>query len=108
MISAHENEDTSYQLRYAEENHRSPKTPWSVRQTGVYHQHDDKSKFDLWILLNPSGESVIESQLEELESPEPAPNAALARICDDAFRLHVLICASYVDNWRWYLRYLGE
>ena len=44
----------SYQVRYAEENHRSSDRPWSVRQTGVYHHHSAKNDFDLFILLHPT------------------------------------------------------
>jgi len=72
----------------------------------VYHQHDTASKFDLWILLNPSTDCVVETQLEALESP--ASSIALSRLRDDPSQFHSLICASYIQNWRWYLRHLGE
>lgn len=72
----------------------------------MYHQHDTASKFDLWILLNPSTDCVVETQLEALESP--ASSIALSRLRDDPSQFHSLICASYIQNWRWYLRHLGE
>jgi hypothetical protein len=96
--------DTCYQFRYAEENNRAPATPWSIRQTGVYHQHS--AQFDLWILLNPVDKSVLERQLELLE--ETRHIAALQKLRDDPFRLHSLVCESYVHNWRWYIRFLGK
>lgn len=78
--------------------------PWSVRQTGVYHQRSNGVE-DLWILLNPRAESVIQTQLEKLEdSPK---SIALTKIVEDPHRLHVLIFESCVRNWRWYLRHVG-
>ncbi|KAL8717865.1 MAG: hypothetical protein Q9225_004934 [Loekoesia sp. 1 TL-2023] len=93
----------SYQLRYCEENFRSKIQPYSPRQTGIYHRHAAGHDFDLFIILNPLDESLLETQLLDLsKSKETA-----AELCQHPYRLHLLPFALYIDNWRWYFRHLG-
>lgn len=99
--------DISYQLQYVEENHRSRDRPWSIRHTGVYHHHSPKNTFDLFILLNPMDESILEQQLTAYTQPHFSQHM-LASICAHPMRLHVLPFAAYVHNWRWCLRYWGK
>ena len=94
-------------MRYAEENHRSGDTPWSVRQTGVYHHHDSTRDFDLFIFLHPLEESVLENQLIAMASSSNL-ESELASLCDSPYQLHLLPFTLYSDNWRWYLRNLGN
>src|ERR1700761_8576148 len=91
-----------YLTRYAEENHRSRTTPWSVRHTGVYHYHSAATDFDLFILLHPVPNSVLEQQLATLDI------SAIATIFTNPFTFHFLPFSSYLSNWRWYFRHLGE
>ena len=105
--SADEKQDLSYQIRYTEENHRSPESPWSVRQTGVYHHHSATMDFDLFIILNPLVNSAFERQLLAFGAPQ-SNESELANVCENPYRLHILPWAVYLDSWRWYLRYLGE
>lgn len=97
----------SYQIRYAEENHRSPERPWSVRQTGVYHHHSVQSNFDLFILLHPIENSLFEQQVTSLAMTQSS-QAELASLVENPYRMHLMPFALYLDNWRWYFRYLGE
>ncbi|KAL9615926.1 MAG: hypothetical protein Q9160_009138 [Pyrenula sp. 1 TL-2023] len=99
-----DDQDTFYQFRYAEENNRSLSIPWSQRQTGVYHQHS--ADVDLWILLNPTNESVVERQLKCLA--DLPHSTAIKKIAEDPYQLHILILESYLRNWRWYLQWLDE
>ena len=94
--------DLSYQIRYVEENYRSPEQPWSVRQTGVYQYHSATRPFDFFIFLHPLVDSLLEQHLTHLDVPEATS------FCQDPYRLHALPFAAYLDNWRWYLRDLGE
>ena len=103
-----ESADLSYQIRYVEENHRSSNRPWSIRQTGVYHYHCSNQKFDLFIFLHPIEYSSVEQTLMSLAQPSTDGQEFLRAICKDPFRLHMLPMASYLDNWRWYFRYLDE
>ena len=43
-----------------------------------------------------------------LAQPSSASQVFLKAMCKDPFRLHMLPVSSYLDNWRWYFRYLGE
>lgn len=106
-IRTDEPAEISYQIRYAEENHRSPERPWSVRQTGVYHHHSVQSNFDLFILLHPIENSLFEQQVTSLALKQSS-QAELASLVEDPYRMHLMPFALYLDNWRWYFRYLGE
>lgn len=105
--SADEAQEISYQVRYAEENHRSADRPWSVRQTGVYHHHSVKGGFDLFILLHPIQDSLFEQQVTSLAMKQSS-QAELASLVENPYRMHLMPFALYLDNWRWYSRYLGE
>ena len=105
--------EIAYQIRHVEENRRPGRDPWSLRHTGVYHHHT--TDFDLWILLQPVEDSVIEKRLLDLQTLATRTAAELEkikldleRICTTPFRLHALIFNSYLDNWRWYFRHLGD
>ena len=100
-------QEVSYQIRYAEENHRSPDSPWSVRQTGVYHHHSFRNDFDLFILLHPVENSLFEQQVTNLAMIQSS-QAELASLVENPYRIHIMPFALYLDNWRWYFRYLGE
>ena len=102
-----EPQEVSYQIRYAEENHRSPESPWSVRQTGVYHHHSAKNDFDLFILLHPIENSFFEQQVTSLAMTQSFQDE-LACLVENPYRMHIMPFALYLDNWRWYFRYLGE
>lgn len=102
--------EISYQLNYVEENRRKGYDPWSFRHTGVYHGHALDS--DLFIILYPTQDSILESHLLSIlginlieVSMEPVMSAKLV---NDPYRLHSLVLCSFLDNWRWYFRFLGE
>ncbi|CAF9911789.1 MAG: hypothetical protein HETSPECPRED_000445 [Heterodermia speciosa] len=98
----------SYQIRYTEENKRSSVRPWSLRQTGVYHHHSLNPQFDLFIFIHPKEDSLVEESLMSLSESTAASQASLKAICENPFRIHMLLFSSYLDNWRWYFRYLDE
>ena len=104
---SHSITDTSYQIRYSEENLRSTTSPWSIRQTGVYHHHSFTNKFDLLIFLHPLSDSALEKQLVDLSVPRYRSTELLST-CENPYRLHILPFATYLDNWRWYFRHLGD
>ena len=43
-----------------------------------------------------------------LSESNAASQASLTAICENPFRIHMLLFSSYLDNWRWYFRYLDE
>jgi hypothetical protein len=92
-----------------EENFRKGQDKWSFRHTGVYHHHT--SDFDLFILLHPNSNGILESRLLSMlgtESSSTAESSQLAQFRKDPYRLHLLVMSSFFDNWRWYFRDLGE
>ncbi|KAF4629741.1 hypothetical protein G7Y89_g8405 [Cudoniella acicularis] len=96
------NYEISYQLRYMENNKRLHGDPWSLRQTGVYHQYSgfgtDNVK-NLWILLHPIKESIAYKRLDQATFSE----LRVHEMEFDPMRLHLLVFSSYIDNWRLYL-----
>ncbi|KUJ15959.1 uncharacterized protein LY89DRAFT_587507 [Mollisia scopiformis] len=101
--------DITYQVNYVEENLRKGKDPWSFRHTGVYHHHTPD--FDLFILLHPINNSVLEDRLLKMLEVDQSVKPKVSQIpafCKDPYRLHLLVMSSFFDNWRWYFRNLGE
>ncbi len=100
--------ELAYQTRYSEKSKKITQMPWNIRQTGVYHHHGLKpKKFDLFILIHPIRESVLEEQL--LDSFQTGAGSADAKaLCEHPFRFHLLPFTLYVDNWRGYLRSLTD
>lgn len=105
----HETE-ISYQLNYVEENRRNGQDPWSYRHAGVYHRHTPN--FDMFILLHPVKSSILEDRvlsalgLDLVSTSESDPVAS--KTLADPYCLQTLVLCSFLDNWRWYFRYLGE
>ena len=96
--------DISYQLRYVEQNQRSGRDPWSLRHTGIYHHHERTGAVDVVVLLHPIRDPVIENTIATLELDPVKRNL----LCRTPFLLHTWLFDCYSDNWRWYLRMLGE
>jgi hypothetical protein len=111
MWSAKISSDITYQVNYVEENLRKSQDKWSFRHTGVYHHHT--LQFDLFIILHPNNYSVLEGRLLKLlkvdsNTMTESNVSQLNAFREDPYRLHLLVMSSFFDNWRWYLRYLGE
>lgn len=101
--------DITYQINYVEENLRKGKDPWSFRHTGIYHHHTPD--FDLFIILHPINNSILETQLLKMLEVDQATKPKVSHIpafCKDPYRLHLLVMSSFFDNWRWYFRDLGD
>jgi hypothetical protein len=94
----------SYQIRYVEHNGRGAQNPWSRRHTGFYHDHQSGEGLDVVILLHPVRDPAFERAIATLQH-DPVGRA---EVCKNPLRLHEILFECYMDNWRWYLRYLGE
>ncbi|KAI3528936.1 hypothetical protein CSPX01_15888 [Colletotrichum filicis] len=109
-----------YKLNFVERNDRSGPDAWSFRHVGVYHQHTPG--FDLFILLHcqPASElaETLRDLVEEEEETEcseelddkstPTVNVFKRDLCSQPAMLHHYILSCYLDNWRAYLRHLGD
>lgn len=102
--------EISYLLNYVEENRRPGRNPWSNRYTGVYHRHT--ADCDLFIMLHPIKDSVLESNMLATLgfglTSVVADTYVSSELAESPFRLHSVILGTFLDNWRWYFRYLGE
>jgi hypothetical protein len=106
-----EDADISYLVNYVEENFRKEAlSPWSWRHTGIYHHHTEKH--DLIIILHPNPESVLEARILKWLGLNLSLNnfesSGLTIQHDDSFLVHPLALTSFIDNWRWYFRYIGD
>ncbi|KAK6538857.1 hypothetical protein TWF694_010417 [Orbilia ellipsospora] len=95
--------DLGYLFKYVDpHNHKTPKDPFAIRQTGVYHKYDPQTKRSTWIFIQPS-----ESLKERLE-------ALFTRYKDNPIDLalqveiHFLVFTHGARNWRPYINYLEE
>ena len=92
------NTDTSYRVNYVVENDHG--SVWSFRHTGVYHQNRNGNH--LFLVLQPTNASIWQDQLETWSE------AQLQDFQSSPWMVHSLISTSYLENWRWYLRFLGN
>jgi hypothetical protein len=93
----------SYLINYVEENHRQREegtNEWSWRHTGVFHRHSVSS--DLFIILHPRLGDSLGKRLMEILSSSPD------KLTSSAFDLHCVVLSTFVDNWRWFFRALGD
>jgi hypothetical protein len=105
--------DISYQMNYVEENFRKAIKPWSFRHTGVYHHHT--AECDLFILLHPNENSILDTRLLgslgiDRSQPSHTSSAAagISSFLQNPACLHSFVLSSFLENWRWYLRDLGN
>lgn len=96
--------ELSYQIRYVEMNKRKGPNPWSLRHTGVYHRLESKETFNIVVVLHPVGTPLFENIIAELQHDKPLRQ----RVCGTPLLLHEKLFACYFDQWRWYIRDLGD
>ena len=99
-------ETSSYQLQYVERNLRNGLNPWSTRQTGVFHSATEH--FDLYIVLHPTKDTIFNQYLESIANDDELSKRRVSALYHQPSGLHLSICSSYIDNWRWYLRDIGH
>ena len=91
-----------YRFQYIENNNRSKTDPWSPRHTGVYHLQ--KPGFDMYLIIQPTDDSVFEQQLLELSSRDAPSSQMLEEILAEPLTIHAMLLLFYLDNWRGPLR----
>ncbi|KAI3321710.1 hypothetical protein HD806DRAFT_145170 [Xylariaceae sp. AK1471] len=98
-----------YKLNYVEKNHRSGPAVWSFRHVGVYHYHTPA--WDMILLLHCSPTSALNGRLLDMvrnEDQGKHSRTGLHMIHKDPCVIHQLVLSCYVDNWRPYIRHLGD
>ncbi|KAI9709139.1 MAG: hypothetical protein M1820_003586 [Bogoriella megaspora] len=84
--------EITYLVKHVEKHGREEKEdPWSVRQMGVYHKHEEESG-DVIIIVNPS--YSFQRRIKKLKQPKKALSL-------DEIHLAILSCS--MENWKWYI-----
>jgi hypothetical protein len=91
-------EELCYNLHHVEQNGRNRGNPWSLRQTGIYHQLDLATKRSVWIFIQASG-PTREEIFRVLRS---------ARYGENPMLLHLEVLFAMSRNWPDYIEYLSS
>uniref|UniRef100_A0A093VB30 Zinc transport protein ZntB n=1 Tax=Talaromyces marneffei PM1 TaxID=1077442 RepID=A0A093VB30_TALMA len=84
--------DVAYTIRYPE--YKPLEDEWTMRQSGVYHRFNRKTKQSLYIVFNPMPKSKLhQSLLLHLQSDDSK----------SSFWLHQTLFTTYVPAWRHYI-----
>ncbi|KAB8228804.1 uncharacterized protein BDW43DRAFT_290008 [Aspergillus alliaceus] len=105
-MTVRQGEDGSYDMQYlfayAEDNSAQVNVPWTIRQICVFHRYNPTGSGNLWIFLHARPRSVMQQLIEaEITSQH-------AGIPKHWFSMHLLVLSTYIGNWRWCIRSLGE
>lgn len=93
----------AFVLKYPENNGRTDGVdPWSNRQTGVYQSFDSRTKTSLWILLNPTSQSVADIRIKDLLS---AGDDGFLHIQEKRPLVGLITLSTYILNWRAYMAF---
>ena len=82
-----------------------PGDKWRMRQTGIHHVHTRSDALtDLWLIFHPQPDSVFAEKL--LRLPSDPSSASMLR--GNPLRIQEMLLSSYMDNWRWYMKYQAD
>ena len=87
-----------YIIHHVEKNGRNRGNPWSLRETGIYHQINIATGSSRWIFIQPSG-PTREDIIQNLE---------LGELRQSPFDLHAEVLLSMARNWPEYIEYLSQ
>ncbi|KAL3461778.1 hypothetical protein BJX64DRAFT_151707 [Aspergillus heterothallicus] len=100
-----EKHELCYNIQYVERHGRELKDPWSLRQTGVYHQYSGQLGSPRWVVINPSaklGHDIIghvgiatEDSISRSDSVK-------------TWSLHAELLFKLGSNWTEYVEYLAS
>ncbi|RAL04458.1 uncharacterized protein BO80DRAFT_462077 [Aspergillus ibericus CBS 121593] len=94
--------DMQYLLTYADEYKVNGSTKWTIRQIGVFHRYKPSGSGNLWVFLHAKPSAKLLQQVETRFADGPS------LLGHDWFSLHSLILSSYLVNWRWGIRNIGD
>lgn len=100
-----------YSLKAVEPSEYNPSTPWSIRQTVVYHSLDVETEKAFWIVIK--GDELIRERIEDVvAAPKSRKTLGLHSGKQNALvrslAVHMIVCDWCAADWRWYLIYLEE
>lgn len=82
----------------------------------MYHHRRQPSQnekgYDFFILLHPNKDSISDKRILNglgiFEDSRLQPGLSRNEARDQSILVHSLVLSSFICNWRWYLRYLGD
>lgn len=74
----------------------------------MYHKHARDEHRDFYILLHCSPDSALAQGLAHMERRLSVPVGSQQDVNAPMGNLHDLVLGWYIDNWRPYLRYIGD
>ncbi|KAL4879759.1 hypothetical protein BJY04DRAFT_219846 [Aspergillus karnatakaensis] len=98
-----EKHEFCYNIQHVERHGRKLKDPWSLRQTGVYHQYCDTGNQSRWVLLNPNERlrNLVTSHSQTTpEGPTPYGSSL------SSWGLDIQLLVSLGLGWPDYIEYL--
>ncbi|RMJ22397.1 hypothetical protein PHISP_06739 [Aspergillus sp. HF37] len=76
---------------------------WTIRQVAVFHRYSPSGAGNLWVFLHAKPKPKVQHSIEETIQRCAGGNGR-----ENWFSLHSTVLSSYLHNWRWYLRHLGD
>lgn len=98
-----------YSLKSVEPSSSNQSTPWSIRQTSVYHSFDVENGRAFWIVVRPDKKmnNRITSAINEEESKLKECGTLLQSLTS-SLATHLLMCEWAEQYWRWYIDYIEQ
>ncbi|PKY00575.1 hypothetical protein P168DRAFT_69791 [Aspergillus campestris IBT 28561] len=98
----HGSYDSHYLFAYPEGYNNGQSVAWTTRQTCVFHRFDPSGNENLWIFLHAGPRTKLQTTIEaDISSGVFSSETSWCSF-------HLLALATYLWNWRWYIRYLGD
>ena len=87
-----------YKARFYELNHRGRGNPWSLRQAGLYQNHDANRRFQLLLL---SSSTYIADRASDSLNEISDSSTSITKICDETSCLvpHLYVVMAMSRNW---------
>ncbi|KAL5341595.1 hypothetical protein BJX70DRAFT_41710 [Aspergillus crustosus] len=102
MEKVDESFDIQYRITYPESYKVFGSHKFTSRQVAVFHRYCPSGTGSLWVFLHARPDTELQSRLEKVLSGSSGDEIA------DWFSLHLLVFSSYLRNWSWRLRNIGE
>lgn len=93
-----------YSLKSVEPTGSSPKWPWSVRQTALYHSFDIVTGKAFWMVIK--GNSEIKDRILQSSMDAATPDTSTAASFAATLEIQLTMFEWCSDDWRWFLTFL--
>jgi hypothetical protein len=99
-----------YSLKSVEPSGGHRDSPWTIRQTSIYHAFDMITGRATWVLIK--GNELMRDRVESATGSHGLSELTSFATMDRAFATslatHLIFCDWSGENWRWYINFLEE